>query len=562
MKALSFYKPFVRENRAICSFAVFFGVINSIVSLLIPLSLGRFYELMFDGESNKGQMLNLIGLKLGESFTGFLYFFIGLIVLKAIFEFCFYYYQELIGEKFIAKLRLQVFHNHLQTDLHIHQKRPTGKYLNRYVSDFGNIRQGLTVGLITFIADVVFFLLAFLLLLRLNLVLSLVIIIGFSFNIIILSLIENYRKSQLLQKQSQKSSYVNFIYERLNSFIAIKVLGREEIEKKRFEKKMASFNQANLQYFGIKSLEKAFVPFGVYFIVMLVLIGVFYLSKMTTVGLPPSYFVSFILLIFALRPLLRRFLKVDIYWKNAEISVRRIEESAHQTSQSNELIFHAGYISFNQVCFGYDSKNLILKNLSFDARRGSITKIVGQSGSGKTTVFRLLFKMYQPQKGNIYIDGQNIRTTNSLTKFISFVSDEIPLLGKDVYEVVSESKNELNRRKTLNILNKITAIFGLTNKIYLERKVQNNGSNLSLLEKKVLNLARAFINDKPIILLDEPFAGLNESMTEELGCFINEMKKNKTILLISSTNCRNIPCDVVVDIDSSTVKKSPIFVLG
>lgn len=549
MRTLSFYKPFIQENRRSCIIAVVAGVINNIIGVLIPLSLGRFYELIFDGGSNKGQMLHSLGLRLGESFAGFLVIFIGLVLTKSICEFIFLYFQEKIGEKFISQVRLEVFNNHLQTDFYIHQKKATGKYLNRYVADFGNIRRGLTTGVLTFVSDIIFSVLALILLIKLNFVLTLVIIIGFSFNIIVLSAIENARKSILIQKQNVKSSYINFIYERLSSFLAIKLFGREQIEKKRFEKKMADFNQVKLQYFRVKSLEKAFIPFGVYIIISLVLVGVFYLSQENSFGIQPSYFISFILLIFALRPLLRRFLRIEMYWKNAELSIERIQQSRFREKETTELVFHAGYISFNRVSFGYDLKNMILDNLTFDAKRGEITQIFGDSGRGKTTIFKLIFRMYQPLKGNIYIDGQNIRTTESLTKFISFVSEEIPLLGKDVYEVVSESKNELNRRRTLNILNKITGIFGLTNKIYLERKVLNNGTNLSFLEKKVLNFARAFINEKPIVLLDEPFVGLTEEMTEQLSNFINDMKKNKTILIISSVKCSSLQIDNVVDLN-------------
>jgi ABC-type multidrug transport system fused ATPase/permease subunit len=543
MKILPFFKPFIIRNKWIFASAIISGILNSSLSLFLPLSLGRFYELVFNGNSNKGQVLNSIGLKLGESFNEFISIFLFLIVLKGVFEYIFNYLQEILGEKFIAETRLNVFHNHLHTELKVLQKRPTGKYLNRYVSDFGTIRKGLTIGIITFISDIYFSIIALVFLLNLNPILCLVLVIGIAFNILILSIIESRRKNILLEKQNTKSSYVNFIFERLHAFAAIKIFGREQIEQKRFEKKMQDFNQSNLQYVQIKSIEKAFIQFGLYLIIALVLISVFLLSKTSQDTIQVGYFIAFILLIFSLRPVLKRFLRVEIYWRNAELSISRLNENKAEIQTDSSLVLHRGYISFNNVSFGYENKMMVLKNLSFEAKRGEICRIIGQSGVGKSTIFRLLTKMHQPLKGEIYIDGQNIRTTSFLGKYISYFSDDIPLLGKDIYEAIVDSKNELNRRRALNILNKLTEIFGVTGKIYLEKKIQNGGANLSFIEKKVLILARTFVIDKPIILLDEPFAGLDTITSDYLGSFINEMKKNKTILLISSQINPNLEVD-------------------
>lgn len=557
METLSFYRPFILKNRLYCFIAIIFGVFNSFITLLLPLSLGRFYELVFNGSSNKGQILNSFGLRLGESFLSFAFIFLALIIAKGIFEYLFAFFQETIAEKFIAQLRLRVFSNHLHNDFSVHQRKPTGKYLNRYVSDFGNIRRGFTVGLITFTSDIIFSVFAFIILLVINPILTTVLIIGFSLNIIGLSLIEQRQRKLLLDKQNIKSTYVNFIFDRLGAFLAIKAFSREKVEKKRFESKMEAYKISNLNYLKIKSLERAVVQFGVYFTIFLILLSVYFITSASKLSFEIGHLISFILLIFALKPHIRRFLKVDSFHRNAIISIQRIQETdIEQIPQLNELKFHSGYITFHHVGFGYDEQKTIINDLSFDAKKGAVTRLVGRSGSGKTTVFRLISKLQKPQKGVIYIDGQDISMVSGIMKYISIISDEIPLLGKNVFEVVSESKNEVNRRRTIHTLNKLNHVFNLPHSVYLERKIENNGANLSLIERKILNIARGIVSEKPILLIDEPFAGLDENMTYNLGDFFNTMKANKTIIIISSRACESIDYDKTVDLEANFSKKT------
>lgn len=556
METLSFYRPFILKNRFACSIAIVFGVLNSFITLLLPLSLGRFYELVFHGSSNKGQILNSLGLRLGESFFSFSLIFLVLIIAKGIFEYLFTYTQESIVEKFVAQLRLRVFSNHLHSDFALHQRKPTGKYLNRYVSDFGNIRRGFSVGLITFISDIIFSVFAFVILIAVNPILTTVLIIGFSLNIIGLSLIEQKQRKLLLDKQNNKSAYINFIFDRLGAFLSIKAFSREKVEKKRFEVKMDAYKISNLNYLKAKSLERAIIQFGVYFTIFLILLAVYFLTSASKLSFEIGQLISFILLIFALKPLIRRFLKVDNFHKNAIISIQRIKETdIEQITQLNELKFHTGYITFHHVGFGYDEQKAIIYDLSFDAKKGAITRLLGRSGSGKTTIFRLISKLQKPQKGVIYIDGQDISMISGIMKYISIISDEIPLLGKNVFEVVSESKNEVNRRRAINSLNKLNCVFNLPHSVYLERKIENNGANLSLIERKILNIARGIVSEKPILLIDEPFAGLDEKMTCNLGEFFNTIKANKTIIIISSRACESIEYDKIVDLEVDSWKK-------
>ena len=101
----------------------------------------------------------------------------------------------------------------------------------------------------------------------------------------------------------------------------------------------------------------------------------------------------------------------------------------------------------------------------------------------------------------------------------------------------------------MDILKKLGKTFQLKEPISINKTLVNGGSNLSQIEKKVLVFARAILSEKPILIFDEPFAGTNDQITYFLGLFINELKKNRTMLVISSRNCVTIEYDRIVDLD-------------
>ncbi|MEY4539786.1 MAG: hypothetical protein RLZZ306_1543, partial [Bacteroidota bacterium] len=108
---------------------------------------------------------------------------------------------------------------------------------------------------------------------------------------------------------------------------------------------------------------------------------------------------------------------------------------------------------------------------------------------------------------------------------------------------------EESKQKALKILEKLCRTFQFKEPISIHKKLINGGSNLSQTERKILSFARAILSEKPILLFDEPFAGTSDQITYFLGLYINELKKNRTILVISSRNCGTIEYDKIVDLD-------------
>ncbi|WP_353626625.1 ATP-binding cassette domain-containing protein, partial [Bacillus sp. JCM 19041] len=194
-----------------------------------------------------------------------------------------------------------------------------------------------------------------------------------------------------------------------------------------------------------------------------------------------------------------------------------ISNNEVESTGNSKYLFQKG-VSFNSVSFEYKDKS-ILNNINFKLQRGETLTIVGPSGSGKTTLINLLEKFYNPAKGTITIDDTNINQldTTELRKNIGIVSQGSTLISGTIldnllYGLGEDHVDPFNIRKALRYAN--LEEFVEKQKDKLDTDIGESGDKLSGGEKQRLNIARLFLKDPDIILLDEPTSNLDiESRT-------------------------------------------------
>jgi subfamily B ATP-binding cassette protein MsbA len=194
-------------------------------------------------------------------------------------------------------------------------------------------------------------------------------------------------------------------------------------------------------------------------------------------------------------------------------------------------------IKFKDVSFAYPKTNdEAIKNINISIEGGSTTALVGHSGAGKSTIINLLPRFYDSQKGQIYIDGQNIRevTLSSLRKNISLVSQDIILFDDTVraniaYAKLSASDEEI--KKACDFAAATDFIDSLPQAY--ETIIGENGLRLSGGQKQRISIARAILKNSSIILLDEATSSLDADSEEKVQNAIINLTKNKTTLVIA-----------------------------
>ena len=246
--------------------------------------------------------------------------------------------------------------------------------------------------------------------------------------------------------------------------------------------------------------------------------------------------------------------------KNFNISSERVFAIANNKEFKKEVFGDKtldsikGDFEFKNVSFGYN-ENLILKNLSFKIKTGSTTGIVGKSGSGKTTIFNLLCKLYNINDGEILIDGINIEELNeeAIRGNITTISQNPYIFNMSIKDNLRLVKSNVSDEEIVEACK--TACLGdfesLPNKY--DTIVGEAGINLSGGQRQRLAIARALIQNTKIILFDEATSALDNATQLKIQTAIDNLKGNYTLIIIAHRLSTIINCDKIFILEDGKI---------
>lgn len=192
-------------------------------------------------------------------------------------------------------------------------------------------------------------------------------------------------------------------------------------------------------------------------------------------------------------------------------------------------------INLENVTFSYQNGSNVIESLSFNFEIGKIIRILGANGKGKTTLIDLICGLLTPQSGYIKYDGVDVKSINkhSLKRLIGVVSQNTYLFNDTIRNNIKMGRNMDDER--IISLSKQLGFDDVVNseKLNLDSIVANNGDNLSGGQKRKITILRALVHDPQIIVLEESFTFLDDSSKNGLCKFLNNIKENKIIIIIS-----------------------------
>ena len=229
-------------------------------------------------------------------------------------------------------------------------------------------------------------------------------------------------------------------------------------------------------------------------------------------------------------------------YKNLTISRKAIEKVANEQEEiESDIKFEPEKyeINFENVSFAYEENEKVLKNISFKAENEKLTAIVGDSGSGKSTILNLISKYYEPNEGKVKIGGiciNNIESTKVLDK-ISLVDQDVFLFNDTIKNNIRYAKPDASDEEIIEACKEANCHEFITKmKHGYDTNVGENGNSLSGGERQRLSIARAILKDSPILLLDEATASLDiENEIAVKKAILNLLKKKKTVIMIAHT---------------------------
>lgn len=240
------------------------------------------------------------------------------------------------------------------------------------------------------------------------------------------------------------------------------------------------------------------------------------------------------------------------------IQCRRMDEIlSHPEQEGAEKLTNRGYdIAFDHVGFSYNSGETVLKDVSFTAKQGQVTALVGPSGGGKTTVSRLASRFWDIQKGKITVGGMDISKIDpeSLMSLYSIVFQDVTLFNNTVMENIRLGRKDATDEEVFEAA-RLANVDEFAEKLpdKWNTLIGENGCGLSGGERQRISIARAFLKNAPIILLDEATASLdveNETLIQES---LSRLIENKTVMIIAHRMRTVAGADQIVVLSEGTV---------
>jgi subfamily B ATP-binding cassette protein MsbA len=279
-------------------------------------------------------------------------------------------------------------------------------------------------------------------------------------------------------------------------------------------------------------------------------------------GLSMSEFVSFLAALMLAYAPVRALAGLNIGFNEGMAAARRIYELIDKKNEIKEdkslpdLKISSGNIIFKNVNFTYPDNSQILNNININVIGGKKTAIIGESGSGKSTIVNLIPRFYNLVKGKILIDGQEINKIklSSLRKNMSIVSQDTILFDDTIKKNIAYANNNATNEE----IYKASELAGINNfidslKNGYETIVGENGIKLSGGQKQRISIARAFLKNAPIILLDEATSSLDSVSEEKIKQALEDLTKNRTTLIISHKLSTIMTCDKIYVIKNGEI---------
>ncbi len=449
------------------------------------------------------------------------------------------YSIQAIGQRLTARIRHDLFSHAIALSLRFHDRMPVGKLLTRLTSDVDALAEVFGSGAVGVLADFVsIFVIAGTMLLvewRLGIILLLTQI---PVTLFILWLQRKYRKANYRVREELSQLNADF-QENLQGIEVVQMFRREAFNGKKFNETGLMYRKAVNGTIFYDSSISAFIEWVSLGAVALVLAlgGLMVTSGSMGLGILTTFILYSQRLFEPLRQLAERFTQIQ----GGLTAVERIGELLEQkveiidNNNSNSFQSNLGEIVFDNVSFAYRKNEPIIQDLSFRISPGEHVALVGPTGSGKTTLIRLLCRLYEPQSGRILLDGIDIKdiSIKELRKKLGVVLQDTFLFSGNVADNLrldsslgDEQLKQLCGELGLNSL--LKKLPNGLNTILRER-----GGNLSSGERQLLAVARVAIRNPTVLVMDEATAFMDQSTEATLQKDLDSLLERRTALVIA-----------------------------
>ena len=467
-----------------------------------------------------------------------------------------------VAEEVKKKIQIDMLSSFIKADTQQIENKHSGKYISNLNFDVNQITGMLSNSFLSFFKDGLTLIGLLTVMFLQNWRLSLIAIIMIPIASITAKKLGR-RMGKVATEAQEKSGDLNkYLIDLFKNHKVIKIFQRENFENKRSEKFVDDLKKKSIK---IATVFIRATPIMEILTGIMIAILIFYSGKLIMNGqLNINNFFSFLAAMMLAYQPVKSLATINVGIFQGLSAGKRIipiidtKNNISSNESLGELKLNEGSINFSNVNFNYESNldNRVLKDININIAGNKMTALVGHSGSGKSTLLSLIPRIYDPISGIVEVDGQNIKKVklSSLRKEISIVDQNTTLFDDTVLNNIKYAKPDASNDeiyKAADMAMCTDFINKLKNKF--ETKIGENGIKLSGGEKQRLSIARAFLKNSKIILLDEATSSLDSETEEKIQKALEKLISNKTTIVIAHRLSTILNSNIIYVLDKGKV---------
>lgn len=462
------------------------------------------------------------------------------LLFQAVIQYALTYFTQLMGQKIIYDLRVKIFEHIQRLSLKYFDKTPIGKIVTRVTNDVEALNEMFSSGIIMVFSDVfiILWIFGFMFFMSWELALITLSVLPILFYATFLF----RKKVRIAYRQERKflSALNSYMQEHITGISIVQIFSKEKEEFKKFIGINTNYRNALIRsvfyyatfYPVVEILSSISIALIIWYG------GSSVIQEYMTIGVLFA-FIQYTEMFF--RPIRDLSEKYNIMQTAMAASERIFEVLDEETMILNkkdplDLKKLSGEVEFKNVTFAYNEGEDVLRNISFNIKPGETVAIVGATGAGKTSIISLLTRFYDIQKGEILVDGINIKDIDKheLRKRISVVLQDVYLFSGDIKSNIGLDSQEISEERIIAAA-KIVGADKFISQLpgQYKEEVKEKGATLSVGQKQLISFARALAFDPQILILDEATSSIDTETEMLIKSAIEKLLIGRTSIVIA-----------------------------
>lgn len=486
---------------------------------------------------------------------------LGLVIVQTLIRYYHTLMTNTLGQSVIRDIRIQVFNHIVQLRLKYFDRTALGKLITRTISDLETLSNIFSEGLIQIIGDLLQLVVILVVMFYSDWKLTLIVLIPMPLMVAATYVFKEAMKAAFIDVRKWVSNLNTFLQEHITGVGIIQYFAREKQEMDKFKEINAQHRNAHIRtnwYFSI------FFP--VLEIIMAIALGLlvwFGAKQIMGDVISPGVVVAFIMyinMIFRpIRELIDKFNTLQMGMVSAE-RIFEVLDTDEMTPNEGTLkpVHIEGEIAFKDVWFAYNDENWVLKDVNFSVKPGETLALVGATGAGKSSTINILSRFYEVNKGEILLDGVNIKAydLDYLRNTIATVLQDVFLFSDSVINNITLGDPSISREDVIAAAKEVGAHdFIMRLPGGYDYDVRERGATLSAGQAQLISFIRALVHDPRILVLDEATSSVDTETEEMIQRAIDNLMKGRTSIVIAHRLSTIQKADKIIVLDKGEIKE-------